>query len=106
MLGVRQFDRRPLLLGEFTDVKARRYVMLVNNSMAESVNVGIRFPGQDVKVYSWDWSGKERAGGAYCAGRQVRNKQGLAIYHWLAPGQETVYRVESRAASNEPIPRP
>ena len=101
-------DKRdhPILVGEFTDVQARRYAMIVNNSMTESVSVAVTFPGQDVKVFSWDWSGKEREGGAYCAGAQTRNKAGLMIRHWLAPGQEAVYRVQSDRAAKEPIPTP
>ncbi len=94
----------PLLLGEFTDLGARRYVMIVNNSMTENIRVAITFPGKDVKVYSWDWSGRERPGGAYCADHQTRNEQGLTIDHWLAPGQEAVYRVQSESAGSEPIP--
>jgi len=94
----------PILLGEFTDVKGRRYAMVVNNSMTKNVSVALTFPGQDVKVFSWDWSGREREGGAYCAGGQARHKNGLTIRHWLAPGQEAVYRVQSASAANEPIP--
>jgi hypothetical protein len=79
--------------------------MIVNNSMAESVNVGITFPGEDARVFSWNWSGKEHQGGAYCASYQSRDENGLTIRHWLAPGQEAVYRVESASAANEPIGR-
>ena len=87
-------ENHPMLLGEFTDMEGRRYVMLVNNSMTESVNVGLTFPGEDARVFSWSWSGQEREGGAYCAAGQSRDEHGLTIRHWLAPGQEAVYRVE------------
>ena len=98
-------DRKdhPILLGEFTDIQARRYVMVVNNSMTENVNVGLTFPGEDVKVFSWDWSGREREGAAYCSAGQTRDKRGLTIRHWLAPGQEAVYRVQSARAAKEPL---
>jgi hypothetical protein len=90
-------DRKnhPLLIGEFTDLEGRPYVMLVNNSQTESVNAGITFPGEGVKVYSWNWSGTETEGPAYSATRRpTRDEHGLTIRHWLAPGQEAVYRVE------------
>ena len=93
----------PILLGEFADIQGRRYVMIVNNSMTDSVNVGITFPGTDARVFSWNWSGAEYEGSAYSASRQIRDENGLTIHHWLAPGQEAVYRVESASAANEPI---
>jgi hypothetical protein len=98
-------DRKghPILLGEFADLKGRRYAMLVNNSMTDSVNVGVTFPGQKVRVFSWGWDGAEHEGGAYCADHQVRSGEGLTIRHWLAPGQEAVYRVESPSATAEPF---
>jgi hypothetical protein len=77
--------------------------MVVNNSMTENVNVGITFPGSDVRVFSWNWSGAEYEGSAYSASGQERDQNGFTIYHWLAPGQEAVYRVESASAANEPI---
>ncbi len=95
----------PILIGEFTDLQARRYVMIVNNSMTENTHVGLTFPGKDVKVFSWGWDGKEREGGAYSADGESRDANGLTIRHWLAPGQEAVYRVQSEAASKEPMPR-
>jgi hypothetical protein len=87
--------KHPLLLGEFTDLQGRRYVMLVNNSQTRNVRVAMTFPGKDVKVYSWDWSGAEVEGPAYCADSPRRTYSGLQIWHWLAPGQEVVYRVDS-----------
>jgi len=96
-------QNHPILIGEFTDVEGERYVMIVNNSMTDSVNVGITFPGKDVKVFSWNWSGSEYEGGAYCASEMTRDDNGLTVRHWLAPGQEAVYRVASESASNEPF---
>ena len=95
----------PILIGEFVDLAARRYVMIVNNSLSDSVNVGVTFPGDDVKVYSWNWSGKEVEGKAYSATSEnpKRDEHGLTIRHWLAPGEEAVYRVESTSAAKEPI---
>jgi hypothetical protein len=96
-------QNHPILIGEFTDAEGDRYVMIVNNSMTDSVNVGITFPGKDVKVFSWNWSGSEYEGGAYCASEMTRDDNGLTVRHWLAPGQEAVYRVASESASNEPF---
>ena len=88
-------EKDPLLLGEFVDLEGRKYVMLVNNSMTDNVRVGITFPGAGTKVFSWNWEGKEAQGGAYSADHQERDEHGLTVYHWLAPGQEAVYRVEA-----------
>jgi len=71
--------------------------MLVNNSQTESVNVQLAFPGADMRIFSWDWSGRERDGGAYAAERLTRDPDALRVRHWLAPGQEAVYRVDSEA---------
>lgn len=97
-------EGHPLLVGEFVDLRGQRYFMIVNNSVSESVRVAVTFPGEDVKVFSWNWSGKEVEGGAYSAtGHPTRDERGLTISHWLAPGQEAVYRVESASAAREPI---
>ena len=96
-------EGHPILIGEFADAKGQRYAMIVNNSMTESVNVGVTFPGEDVRVFSWNWSGEEYPGGAYCSDGQQRDENGLTIHHWLAPGQEAVYRVQSASAAVEPI---
>jgi len=99
--------KHPLLLGEFTDATGGRYVMLVNNSAEKSVRVALTFPGPDVKIYSWD-NGREREGAAYSAdvnsSRMLeRSEHGVRIWHWLAPGQEAVYRVDSEAIRKAPI---
>jgi hypothetical protein len=96
-------QNHPILIGEFTDIDGRRYVMIVNNSMTENVNVGVTFFGKDTKVFAWNWLGVENEGVAYCASEMRRDDEGLTIRHWLAPGQEAVYRVESESAVNEPI---
>ncbi len=41
--------------------------MLVNNSVTDNINVGLTFPGEDVKVFSWNWNGKEVEGPAFSA---------------------------------------
>jgi hypothetical protein len=84
----------PLLLGEFVDREGRRYLMLVNCSMTESVLATITIPGQDARISSWDWHGAKQEGLAYSAMDCNRSKAGARINHWLAPGQEAVYCVE------------
>ncbi len=85
----------PMLVGEFVDLEGRRYVMAVNNSTTKSVRVGLTFPGSDARVFSWNWNGQEYEGGAYSADTTERVEGGLRLWHWLAPGQEAVYRVDS-----------
>jgi len=97
-------DGHPILIGEFADLEGRRYVMIVNNSVTENVNVGITFPGEDVRVFSLNWHGKEIEGPAFSStGKPVRDEHGLTIRHWLAPGEEAVYRVQSSAVARSAI---
>jgi len=94
---------QPLLVGEFVDAQARRYVMLVNNSTSQSVRASLEFPGADVRFYSWNWDGNEVEGTAYSADSVERLEDGVRVWHWLAPGQEAVYRVDSEAVRNAPV---
>jgi hypothetical protein len=98
-------DKRghPLILGEFVDIERRRYAMLVNNSTTDSVHATLAFPGADVKIYSWNWHGEESEGRAYCADEVERTDNGLRVRHWLAPGQEAVYRVDSELVRSAAI---
>ena len=74
--------------------------MVVNNSMTDSADVALTFPGEDVKTYSWDWfDGQEEEGIAYSAvgvlPGPTMTENGFKVWHQLAPGQEAVYRVDS-----------
>jgi hypothetical protein len=87
-------DDKPLLIGEFVNMKGQRYVMFVNNSMTESNRFIITFPG-NATTYSFDWYGNEYAGPAYCSDEIITEKDGTQLHGlWLAPGQEALYRVE------------
>jgi hypothetical protein len=88
-------ENHPILVGEFVDSQGRRYIMVVNNSTTDSVRVALRFPGDQTKLFSWNWDGEEVEGPAYSAQRVEKTAGGLSVRHWLAPGQEAVYRVES-----------
>lgn len=99
-------ETAPVLLSEFVDAEGRRYVMLVNNSTTENTRVSITFPGEDARAFSWDWNGREYEGGAYGQLGTTRDERGLTIDHFLAPGQEAVYRVDSASAGAEPIVAP
>ena len=94
----------PVLMGEFTDIEGRRYVMIVNNSMSESVHAGIEFPGKDIKIYTMNWDGQEVEGTSqFSSDPPEKSDKSLTVHQWLAPGQEVLYRVESISASKEPF---
>ncbi len=93
----------PVLIGEFADAQGTRYVMIVNNSQTVDAGVNITFVGADVKISSWNWSGTTHVGGAHAHTGSQRTADGLVVEHWLAPGQEAVYKVESAALAKEPI---
>jgi hypothetical protein len=77
--------------------------MIVNNSQTTDAAISVTFPGQDVRVYSWDWNNKEREGWAFATTGATRDEKGYGVRHWLAPGQEAVYRVESAQLVKESV---
>jgi hypothetical protein len=66
----------------------------VNLDLTESRQIGITFRGSKTRVFSWNWHGKEREGPAYSQIGATHDEHGYTINHFLAPGQEAVYRVE------------
>jgi hypothetical protein len=91
----------PLLIGEFVDIRGRNHVMFVNNSMQENIHFGVIFEGNNVETYSWDWDGKEYKGKAYPCTHAEKTKKGKRLWHWLAPGQEAVCRIESKISDKK-----
>jgi hypothetical protein len=94
---------KPVLIGEFAGSAGQRYVMVVNNSTEENARVAVTFPGKDVQLHSWQWNGTEQPGHAYSADSAERTEAGVTVWHWLAPGQEAVYRVESELTRSTPV---
>jgi hypothetical protein len=82
------------MVSEFVDAQQRKYVMLVNLSMTENQKISLTLKGEKVRFFSWGWDGKEHEGPAYSSDGYTRNEQGATLSHFLAPGQEAVYRVE------------
>jgi hypothetical protein len=79
----------PVLVGEFTDVEGKRYVMFVNNSQTKTDRVLIKFPLK-TKLYCFGNEGKE-----YLANDGSEPKDGhVEAWLWLGPGSEAVFRVE------------
>ncbi len=93
----------PVLIGEFADAQGTRYVMIVNNSQTVDAAVNVTFVGTDVRVTGWDWSGNPRPGSSSATTGGAMVEGGYRLEHWLAPGQEAVYKVESAALAKEPI---
>jgi hypothetical protein len=81
--GQKDTKDNPLLIGEFVDKENRPYLMVVNNSRNANVAVKLTFP-ENCKIYHYS-KGIERKGNAL--------EFGIGK-HWLAPGQEVVYRIE------------
>lgn len=81
--GKKDVKNSPVLIGEFIDKDKRTYLMVVNNSRKANAAVRLTFP-ENCKLFYYD-KGVEKEGHAleYGMGK-----------HWLAPGQEVVYRVE------------
>ncbi|MCY2930751.1 MAG: hypothetical protein NTV86_14890 [Planctomycetota bacterium] len=81
----------PVLIGEFTDAQGRRYVMVVNNSQTRSERVLVKFPLK-AKLYSYRYGSE---GKEYLFSDGTEPKDGhVEAWTWLAPGQETLFRVE------------
>ena len=49
-----------------------------------------------MRWFSWDWNGREYEGGASCADGPEPEGDGIAVWHWLAPGQEAVIQLLSQ----------
>lgn len=82
MQGQKDTKDNPLLIGEFVDKDNRPYLMVVNNSRHLNIAVKLTFPEKS-KIYHY-YRGREYEGNALEFGMGK---------HWLAPGQEVVYRV-------------
>jgi hypothetical protein len=84
-------NQLPVLVGEFTDIEGRRYIMFVNNSQTQPDRVLIKFPLK-TKLYSFGYGSE---------GKEVLVNDGsqadadcVPAWLFLAPGGETVFRVE------------
>ena len=84
-----------VLIGEFADLKGRRYLTVVNNSTTDNAHVILTFPDKKTKIYAWNWQGQEEEGPASAVRGDERRKTGYVVGYWLAPGQEVVQRVDS-----------
>ena len=79
----------PVLVGEFTDVEGKRYVMFVNNSQTKTDRILVKFPLK-TKLYGYGNEGKESL-----ANDGTENSEGfVTAWLWLGPGSEAVFRVE------------
>jgi hypothetical protein len=91
----------PLLISEFIDLEGGRYAMVVNLSRDKSVFMGVKYPGDDVQIYSYDWEsqGRERGGASdnrYGYPRpESRRDDALVVSYQLAPGDAFLQRVDS-----------
>jgi hypothetical protein len=79
----------PVLIGEFTDIEGKRYVMFVNNSQTKTDRVLTKFPLK-TKLYGFGSEGKESL-----VNDGKENSDGfVTAWLWLPPGGETIFRVE------------
>ena len=81
--GIKNSKKHKIIIGEFIDSKERKYIMLVNNSRVDSVALRLKFPDNAI-LYNFN-NGIEHKG--------YSPEYGIGK-HWLAPGQEVLYRVE------------
>ncbi len=82
----------PLVIGEFTDKEARDYLMVVNAGFTNSVAVTLTFP-QGSRIFHYRRAKEHEGRALEHGGPIVEVPEGFSIKHWLAPGQEVVYRV-------------
>jgi hypothetical protein len=89
----------PLLVGEFIDSSKRPYIMVVNNSLQSNVHVTLRFCGKKTRLFTQDWNGNEQESVAWMDYPQRWRvlESSIEVDHWLAPGQELVYRVDANS---------
>jgi hypothetical protein len=93
----------PLMISEFVDLEGRRYAMFVNLDREKSAFMGVKYPGDDVQIYAYDWEsgGNERRGASdnrYGVPSPVqRRDDALVASYQLGPGDAFVQRVDSTA---------
>ncbi len=89
----------PMMISEFIDLEGQRYVMVVNLDHERSLFMGMRYPGEDVEIYSYDWNGNEYRGPAYTAyavpSPVMRREDCLDAGYMVGPGESFLQRVDS-----------
>jgi hypothetical protein len=89
----------PMMISEFIDLEGQRYVVVMNLDMEKSVFMGVRYLGDDVEIYSYDWDGNEYRGSSHCAyGVPWPVKRGPGVLdggYQIGPGEMFVQRVDS-----------
>ncbi len=89
----------PLMISEFVDLEGQRYVMIVNLDRESSVFMAVRYDGEDVEIYSYNWEGREYRGPSYAAyavpSPVQRRPDALVAGYQLGPGEAFVQRVDS-----------
>lgn len=79
-----------LMIGEFVDAAGIEYLMLVNNSPVNNIQVVVELAGPgSMEFFSRDWY---RAGGEVPLAGKVEENGNLSLRQFLAPGQEIVLR--------------
>ena len=91
----------PLLIGYFTDIADKKYVMIVNNTPEEagSVKIRVTFHG-DEGVQPMSCDNGEFARYGYICNNELLIGGNKVYEYWLAPGQEVLIRVDSERATN------
>ena len=93
----------PIVIGEFVDIKGRRYVMFVNASMKKSVYLRTYFRGGDAKLYVYNQNGELNEGFDVARTAHYRTDTQFRVGHMLGPGQSFIYRVDSSVIRRTPI---
>ena len=103
---VAKVEGGPILVGEFVDPDGKRYVMLVNLKMEGASRMQVTFTGKHARYYSYRWSdgGEFEGRSEISIGEKKDGPLGPMIDHYVYPAQMVLYRVDSEAACNEPIP--
>lgn len=92
---IEKIEGPALLVGEFADLRGKRYVVLVNNSISDNARSYVTFH-KNSRLFSMDWEGHEYEGRAYSSIGLTTDADGRPVHDFfLAPGQEAFYRVET-----------
>ncbi len=87
-------DKTPLIVSRFHDKQDRSYVAMVNNTTDQNTVGHLTFHGGKTSLRHLVWGPTE------VKPRNLRvGENDITTWHWLAPGQMEVYRVEPEPAS-------
>lgn len=94
--SIETLDRVPMIIARFKHRDGGNWLVLVNNSMDQSTQYRAGLTNTKSRVWEMDYQNRLIACSTSTSWDESdnRDKQGLFLVRWLAPGQMDVYKIE------------